>query len=177
MSDLMLLGVLQMPIEMVMSDSLSTIQYIHRGHEAAQRIKADAAAIEAAHARIAALESQIAAAEEQEPVADRAEVIATVVKDLIETLMLWNGQASAGLDVRGLAGLRDEIELLYATPLQSEGLRKDAERYRWIRDVLRLDDIRWMNVANWNQANISADIWDLEIDTAIDAALAQQEKP
>jgi hypothetical protein len=35
--------------------------------------------------------------------------IATVVKDLIETLMLWNGQASAGLDVKFLAGLRDEL--------------------------------------------------------------------
>jgi hypothetical protein len=40
---------------------------------------------------------------------NRVEQIATVVKDLIETLMLWNGQASAGLDVKGLAGLRDEL--------------------------------------------------------------------
>jgi len=35
--------------------------------------------------------------------------IATITKDLIETLMLWNGQASAGLDISGLAGLRDEL--------------------------------------------------------------------
>jgi hypothetical protein len=41
--------------------------------------------------------------------ASRLSQIATVVKDLIETLMLWNGQASAGLDVKGLAGLRDEL--------------------------------------------------------------------
>jgi hypothetical protein len=51
MSDLMLLGVLQMPVEMVMADPLSTLQYIQRGHEAAERIKADAA-------RLAALESE-----------------------------------------------------------------------------------------------------------------------
>ncbi|WP_321913517.1 hypothetical protein [Paraburkholderia sp. J11-2] len=45
---------------------------------------------------------------------DRVSQVATVVKDLIETLMLWNGQASAGLDVRGLAGLRDELVALAA---------------------------------------------------------------
>lgn len=35
--------------------------------------------------------------------------IATVVKDLIELLVLWNSQASAGLDIAGLVGLRDEL--------------------------------------------------------------------
>jgi hypothetical protein len=40
--------------------------------------------------------------------------IATITKDLIETLMLWNGQASAGLDISGLAGLRDELVELAA---------------------------------------------------------------
>ncbi len=44
--------------------------------------------------------------------ADRLSQIAIVVKDVIETLMLWNGQASAGLDVNGLAGLRDELVVL-----------------------------------------------------------------
>jgi hypothetical protein len=40
---------------------------------------------------------------------ESAAQVAVVVKDLIETLMLWNGQASAGLDVKFLAGLRDEL--------------------------------------------------------------------
>jgi hypothetical protein len=40
---------------------------------------------------------------------ERVAQVAVIVKDLIETLMLWNGQASAGLDVRCLAGLRDEL--------------------------------------------------------------------
>jgi hypothetical protein len=46
---------------------------------------------------------------------ERASQIAIAVKDLIETLMLWNGQASAGLDVKFLAGLRDELAAI-ATP-------------------------------------------------------------
>ncbi|PXW28217.1 hypothetical protein [Paraburkholderia caballeronis] len=53
--------------------------------------------------------------ERAEPVADRVSNVAIVVKDLIETLMLWNGQASAGLDVNGLAGLRDELNALCET--------------------------------------------------------------
>jgi hypothetical protein len=51
-------------------------------------------------------------AEHSEPTDDRLSQIATIVKDVIESLMLWNGQASAGLDVRGLAGLRDEVASL-----------------------------------------------------------------
>jgi hypothetical protein len=45
---------------------------------------------------------------------DAVSQVATVLKDLIETLMLWNGQASAGLDVRGLSGLRDELNAAIA---------------------------------------------------------------
>ena len=37
---------------------------------------------------------------------DRVSRVAIVVKDVVETLMLWNGQACAGLDVNGLADLR-----------------------------------------------------------------------
>ena len=40
--------------------------------------------------------------------------VRTVVKDLIECLMLWNGQASAGLDVNALAGLRNELNAAIA---------------------------------------------------------------
>jgi len=40
---------------------------------------------------------------------DALSQIAVVVKDLIECLMLWNGQAFAGLDMDALAGLRDEL--------------------------------------------------------------------
>jgi hypothetical protein len=43
---------------------------------------------------------------------ERDSRIATVTKDLIECLMLWNGQASAGLDVNALAGLRDELNAI-----------------------------------------------------------------
>jgi hypothetical protein len=43
---------------------------------------------------------------------ERDSQIATVTKDLIECLMLWNGQASAGLDVNALAGLRDELNAI-----------------------------------------------------------------
>jgi hypothetical protein len=57
-------------------------------------------------------------------------------------------------------------DLVLALIAEVRALREDAERYRWIRDVLRLDDVRWMNVANWYQANISAEIWDSEIDAA-----------
>ncbi|CAN7639744.1 hypothetical protein [Paraburkholderia terricola] len=46
--------------------------------------------------------------------------IATITKDLIETLMLWNGQASAGLDISGLAGLRDELVELAARAKDSK---------------------------------------------------------
>lgn len=45
---------------------------------------------------------------------ERASQIAVAVKDLIESLMLWNGQASAGLDVKYLAGLRDELAAIAA---------------------------------------------------------------
>jgi hypothetical protein len=82
MSDLMLLGVLQMPLDMVMSSPTLIFQYVRRGHEAAKRIKSDAVLLEqradqlldarrtaeywkaehnAANARIAELEAQIAA--------------------------------------------------------------------------------------------------------------------
>lgn len=46
MSDLMLLGVLRMPLEMAMSDELSRAQFHDRAQQAADRIEADADAIE-----------------------------------------------------------------------------------------------------------------------------------
>lgn len=45
---------------------------------------------------------------------ESAAKIAVAVKDLIETVMLWNSQASAGLDVKCLAGLRDELSAIAA---------------------------------------------------------------
>jgi len=57
------------------------------------------------------------------PTGDRLSQVATIVKDVIESLMLWNGQASAGLDVLGLAGLRDEAASLASNSTDAgEGL-------------------------------------------------------
>lgn len=45
MSDVMLLGVLRMPLDMVLSDPLSTTQFHNRAQEAANRIERDAETI------------------------------------------------------------------------------------------------------------------------------------
>ncbi len=46
-------------------------------------------------------------------------------------------------------------------------LKRDAERYRWMRDYLRHDYKRWESAGAWNHANIQAG----EFDAAIDAAM------
>ena len=46
MSDIMLLGVLRMPLDMVLSDPLSTAQFHDRAQQAADRIESDARLIE-----------------------------------------------------------------------------------------------------------------------------------
>lgn len=43
----------------------------------------------------------------------------------------------------------------------------DAKRYRWLRDVLRHDEKRWIGAGSWNHANIPP----AEFDAAIDAAM------
>lgn len=67
--------------------------------------------IEAARAFLAS--PAIDAAGESEEDVPQASV-AVVVKDLIECLMLWNGQAFAGLDMDALEGLRDELNSVIA---------------------------------------------------------------
>lgn len=52
MSDLMLLGVLRMPLEMVQSDPATLIQFVARAHAAAERIEADAKLIEQLRAQL-----------------------------------------------------------------------------------------------------------------------------
>lgn len=52
MSDLMLLGVLRMPLTMVESDPLTLIQFVGRAHEAATRIESDAKLIEQLRAQL-----------------------------------------------------------------------------------------------------------------------------
>jgi hypothetical protein len=178
MSDLMLLGVLQMPVEMVMSSDLTMLQYVHRGHEAARRIKADAAIIEqqadqildarrtaeywkaehnAANARIAELEAQLAAVA---PAVDAQPVAWFIADD--------NGEVYRAT---GYEHERDQwravghaVFPLYASA-QSEGLRKDAERYRWLRDEgdLSVRDV----FGSWNPHLNDG------LDAAIDAALSQ----
>lgn len=86
-------------------------------------------------------------------------------------------------DIAYTAAVNDCIKaigrLLTASPAATDngGGRdaEDARRYRWIRDVLRLDDVRWMNIANWNQANISAEVWDQEIDAALSQKAGEQQ--
>jgi hypothetical protein len=73
-SDLMLLGVLEMPAEMVMDSPISVMQYIGRGHEAAERIRSDGV-------RIAELEAQLAA--RTSPTADDAKAVGRMGKCFI----------------------------------------------------------------------------------------------
>ena len=61
--------------------------------------------------------------------------IAVVLKDLIESLMLWNGQASAGLDVKALAGLRDELHPICDNDWDDR-FHKAALDYRTSQDPL-----------------------------------------
>lgn len=56
---------------------------------------------------------------------------------------------------------------LAAKGAEVEGLRKDAERYRWLRDVLRHDHERWQAVVDHNQKNVSVQ----QFGEAIDAAM------
>lgn len=56
---------------------------------------------------------------------------------------------------------------------RADGWRKDAERYRWLRDSNNFVD-GGMVVGNAEGEEI---LWDTSLDAAIDAALAQQEKP
>lgn len=54
MSDVMLLGVLRMPDELITGSPISLAQFINRAHEAADRIESDAAIIESLRADLAA---------------------------------------------------------------------------------------------------------------------------
>jgi hypothetical protein len=60
MSDVMLLGVLRMPLEMAMSDELSRLQFHQRAQQAADRIEADADEIERLQAENARLREDAA---------------------------------------------------------------------------------------------------------------------
>lgn len=51
-----------------------------------------------------------------------------------------------------------------------QALRKDAGRYRYLRDDLRHDDERWDAVSSWNHSNIPT----AEFDSAVDAAMEKQ---
>ncbi|MDR5756980.1 DUF3850 domain-containing protein [Caballeronia sp. LZ035] len=51
----------------------------------------------------------------------RVPQVATVLKDVIDTFLLWNGQASAGLDVEWLAALRNEAAAIAANRASEEG--------------------------------------------------------
>jgi hypothetical protein len=81
-SDLMLLGVLEMPAEMIMGSPISVMQYIGRGHEAAERIRSDGV-------RIAELESQLAA--RTSPTADDAKPVGEAFYDGAsnEPVLMW----------------------------------------------------------------------------------------
>ncbi len=69
--------------------------------------------------------------------------IATVVKDLIETLMLWNGQASAGLDVKFLAGLRDELAEDNSPVSVNHELKTDPAVFEAVLDGSKTHEIRF----------------------------------
>ncbi|HHM9406001.1 TPA: hypothetical protein ACRNDO_002602 [Pseudomonas aeruginosa] len=56
--------------------------------------------------------------------------------------------------------LRDLIARLRAAEV-------DAKRYRWLRDVLRHDEKRWIGAGAWNHANIPP----VEFDEAVDSAM------
>lgn len=116
---------------------------------------------------IAKLEAQIATVA---PAID-AQPVAWINSRDLQNLM--DGKCRWAKAFTGVDGKPFDAAPVYASA-QSEGFRKDAERYRWLRDVLRLDDVRWLNIANWNQANISAEIWDREIDAALTAAQSLQ---
>jgi hypothetical protein len=119
-SDLMLLGVLQMPIEMVMSDTISTIQYIQRGHEAAERIKADVDLLEAANARIKALEAEVTTLRDGDTCARQCEGTAFRIEAR---------QAKA----RITALESERATLLHDVEIHA----RDAERYRFARENIR----------------------------------------
>lgn len=51
-------------------------------------------------------------------------------------------------------------------------LKRDAERYRWLRDTLRHDSQRWADAGEWNHSNIGTN----EFDTAIDQAMQERQE-
>jgi hypothetical protein len=86
--------------------------------------------------------------------------------------------------VARIAGLRESVDRLDAEARQHfvqamkngeaalraererDELRVDAERYRWVRDVLRHDDKRWDACGNWNHSRIDQPKFDAAIDAA-----------
>ncbi|MBN3811664.1 hypothetical protein [Paraburkholderia sp. Ac-20347] len=71
----------------------------------------------------------------------RAAQVGVIVKDLIETLMIWNGQASAGLDVNFLAGLRDELTVILAAPTPTVAADAAAPSETCAHDYVRSDNV------------------------------------
>lgn len=56
---------------------------------------------------------------------------------------------------------------------ENDALRKDAERYRWLRDApIGDDDQEWISVALFDIGGVSG-IDGKELDTAIDAAMKE----
>ncbi|EPM1620596.1 hypothetical protein L4P92_001756 [Pseudomonas aeruginosa] len=59
------------------------------------------------------------------------------------------------------------ISALYQLAERLRAAEVDAKRYRWLRDVLRHDEKRWIGAGAWNHANIPP----VEFDEAVDSAM------
>ncbi|HFT2196285.1 hypothetical protein NAG18_05240 [Pseudomonas aeruginosa] len=62
------------------------------------------------------------------------------------------------------------ISALYQLAERLRAAEVDAKRYRWLRDVLRHDEKRWIGAGAWNHANIPP----VEFDEAVDSAMERR---
>lgn len=69
----------------------------------------------------------------------------------------WNGSY---IEIASPSNIKSLITRLRAAEV-------DAKRYRWLRDVLRHDEKRWIGAGAWNHANIPP----VEFDEAVDSAM------